>query len=89
MNLASVTQANRAYDADPEETAEWLTALESVVRAAGEERAEFILSALARKATELSRFHLVNQQIGFLRFSACADSQGEWHGGKVFGCGEP
>jgi pyruvate dehydrogenase E1 component len=53
MNLASVTQANRAYDADPEETAEWLAALESVVRAAGEERAEFILSALARKATEL------------------------------------
>jgi pyruvate dehydrogenase complex dehydrogenase (E1) component len=55
MNLASVTQANRAYDADPEETAEWPTALESVVRAAGEERAEFILSALARKATELAR----------------------------------
>ena len=50
MNFASVTQA---HDADPEETAEWLGALESVVRAAGEERAEFILSALARKATEL------------------------------------
>ena len=53
MNFASVTQANRAHDADPEETAEWLDALESVVRAVGEERAEFILSALARKAKEL------------------------------------
>jgi pyruvate dehydrogenase E1 component len=53
MNFASVAQANPADDADPEETAEWLGALESVVRAAGEERAEFILSALARKATEL------------------------------------
>ena len=45
--------------------------------------------AVAADVALLSRFHLVNQQIGFLRFSACADSQGEWHGGKVFGCGEP
>ena len=36
----------------------------------------------------LSNFHLANQQIGFLRLSACADSRGAWHGGKVFGCGE-
>jgi hypothetical protein len=41
------------------------------------------------KLKRLSRFHLVNQRIGFLRFSTCADSQGEWHGGKVFGCGQP
>src|SRR5271163_1476613 len=31
--------------------------------------------ALLFVASLLSRFHLVNQQIGFLRFSACADSQ--------------
>ena len=36
----------------------------------------------------LSRFRLANQRIGFLRFAACADSQGVWHGGKVFGYGE-
>ena len=36
----------------------------------------------------LSKFHLANQQIGFLRLSACANSRGAWHGGKVFGCGE-
>ncbi len=40
-------------DSDPTETAEWLEALESVVRVAGAERAEFILSALDRKAKEL------------------------------------
>ena len=53
MNFAKVAQANRPGDADPEETAEWLAALESVVRAAGEDRAEFLLSALDRKAKEL------------------------------------
>ena len=31
---------------------------------------------------------LANQRIGFLRFAACADSQGVWHGGKVSGYGE-
>jgi type I restriction enzyme S subunit len=36
----------------------------------------------------LSRFRLANQRIGFLRFAACADSQGAWHGGKVSGYGE-
>src|SRR5271165_4891176 len=36
----------------------------------------------------LSRFRLANQRIGFLRFAACADSQGVWHGGKVSGYGE-
>jgi pyruvate dehydrogenase E1 component len=42
-----------AYDNDPTETAEWLDALESVFHAAGAERAEFILSALDRKAKDL------------------------------------
>ena len=36
----------------------------------------------------LSKFRLANQRIGFLRFAACADSQGVWHGGKVSGYGE-
>jgi hypothetical protein len=36
----------------------------------------------------LSRFHLANQRIGFLRLAACADSQGGWHGGKVSGYGK-
>jgi pyruvate dehydrogenase E1 component len=53
MNFANVVQANRPGDADPEETAEWLAALESVIQAAGSERAEFLLSALDRKAKEL------------------------------------
>ena len=38
--------------------------------------------------SRLSRFRLVNQRIGFLRFAACADWQGVWHGGKVSGYGE-
>ena len=53
MNFAKVAQANRPGDADPEETPEWLAALELVVRAAGEDRAEFLLSTLDRKAKEL------------------------------------
>ena len=40
-------------DLDPTETAEWLDALESVFRLAGGERAEFLLSALDRKAKDL------------------------------------
>jgi pyruvate dehydrogenase E1 component len=40
-------------DSDPTETAEWLDALESVFRVTGGERAEFILSALGRKAKDL------------------------------------
>ena len=36
----------------------------------------------------LSRFHLANQRIGFLRFAAYTDSRGVWHGGKVSGYGE-
>ena len=42
-----------ANDSDPTETAEWLDALELVFRVAGGERAEFILSALDRKAKDL------------------------------------
>src|ERR1700727_2657994 len=53
MNFVKVGQASRPVDTDPDETAEWLAALESVVRAAGEDRAEFLLSALDRKAKEL------------------------------------
>ena len=37
----------------PDETAEWLDAFESVVRASGARRAEWLLSALDRKAREL------------------------------------
>src|SRR5271165_5382283 len=36
----------------------------------------------------LSRFRLVNQRVGFLRFAAGTDSRGVWHGGKVSGYGE-
>ena len=43
----------RVDDSDPNETAEWLDALELVFRVAGGERAEFILSALYRKARDL------------------------------------
>ena len=42
-----------ANDSDPTETAEWLDALESVFRTVGGERAEFIFSALGRKAKDL------------------------------------
>src|ERR1700677_1669339 len=38
--------AKSARDPDPEGTADWLAALDSLVRAAGAERAEFILAAL-------------------------------------------
>ncbi len=37
-------------DADPDETADWLGALDSLVRAAGRDRAEFVLSALEARA---------------------------------------
>jgi hypothetical protein len=36
----------------------------------------------------LSRFCLVNQRIGFLRFAPWGDLQGVWHGGKVLCQGE-
>jgi len=37
-------------DPDPEETADWLGALDSLVRSAGRERAQFVLSALEGRA---------------------------------------
>ena len=37
-------------DADPDETADWLAALDSLVRSAGRERAEFVLTALESRA---------------------------------------
>ena len=40
------------------------------------------------KLKRLSRFCLVNQRIGFLRFAAWGDLQGVWHGGKVLCQGE-
>ena len=43
-------------DSDPAETTDWLESLESVFRHSGAERAEFILSALERKAKELGVF---------------------------------
>ena len=43
-------------DGDPAETTDWLDSLESVFRHSGAERAEFILSALERKAGELGVF---------------------------------
>ena len=49
MNFVKVGQASRPGDTDPDETGRWLAALESVVRAAGEDRAEFLLSALDRR----------------------------------------
>src|SRR6202453_5330630 len=43
-------------DSDPAETTDWLDSLESVFRHSGAERAEFILSALERKAKDLGVF---------------------------------
>ena len=40
-------------DSDPAETAEWLESIESVFRHSGADRAEFILSALERKAKQI------------------------------------
>ncbi|RBP11372.1 pyruvate dehydrogenase E1 component [Roseiarcus fermentans] len=52
MKLARPEPAD-PLDADPDETAEWLDAFESVVRASGARRAEWLLSALDRKARDL------------------------------------
>ncbi|MDE3176724.1 MAG: alpha-ketoglutarate dehydrogenase [Pseudomonadota bacterium] len=43
-------------DRDPDETGDWLAALDSLFRSAGGERAEFMLSALERRARELGVF---------------------------------
>ena len=52
-SILAVDNSTLANDSDPTETAEWLDALESVFRMEGGERAEFILSALGRKAKDL------------------------------------
>ena len=52
-SLASKTSEDQIRDADPDETDDWLAALDSLVRASGAERAKFILSALDRKAKDL------------------------------------
>jgi pyruvate dehydrogenase E1 component len=52
----SPSPAERTRDPDPEETADWLDALDSLVRAAGAERAEFILAALEAHAKDLGVF---------------------------------
>src|SRR5688572_17760462 len=41
-------------DADPQETGEWLEALESVMKSAGRERALFLLQQLEQKARDLN-----------------------------------
>ena len=45
-------------------------------------------AAAVKLMRKLSRFRLVNQRIGFLRFAVAGDWQGVWHGGKVSGYGE-
>lgn len=44
--------AGERGDGDPEETAEWVAALESLIRQAGPERARFLLEVLERQAQE-------------------------------------
>src|SRR5436305_2179162 len=46
----------REPDRDPDETQDWLAALDSLIGSAGPERAEFILDALDRRAMELGVF---------------------------------
>ena len=48
--LSRITQAFPAADADPQETAEWVDALDAVLQAAGPVRARFLLDALQRHA---------------------------------------
>jgi pyruvate dehydrogenase complex dehydrogenase (E1) component len=68
-----------ANDSDPTETAEWLDALESVFRVAGAERAEFILSALDRKAKDLGVFPDV-LPFGPYRNTIAVEKQGAFPG---------
>ena len=85
----------RAYARAAAEFFDWLAAkgvarleaIESVHVATYIEELQRARSAPTAKL-RLSRFRLANQRIGFLRFAACADSQGVWHGGKVSGYGE-
>ncbi len=52
--MLSMTPAKQ--DRDPDETGDWLAALDSLFRSSGSERAEFMLSALERRARELGVF---------------------------------
>ena len=83
-------------DADSQVAANWIAENLAAFAAGAEavlgridldEEGARLPEALHRRG-ELSRFRLANQRIGFLRFAACADSQGVWHGGKVSGYGE-
>ena len=69
---------------------DFVRALSDAIRASGEGRGAPLDDDridVAENPESLSRFRLANQRIGFLRFAACADSQGVWHGGKVSGYG--
>lgn len=47
-----VNKVDLSTDSDPTETAEWLEALESMVRTAGSDRAKFVLAKLLSKASK-------------------------------------
>lgn len=51
--LAAAQTEHFADDQDPQETADWLSSLESVFRYGGSDRARFILEKLERKAKEI------------------------------------
>jgi pyruvate dehydrogenase E1 component len=53
MSRHDQTADVRPRDPDPDETADWISALTSVFQIAGADRAEFILSALDQRAREL------------------------------------
>ncbi len=50
MDMASANNLHHAADADAQETTEWLDALQGVIRAAGPERARYLLSRLSDAA---------------------------------------
>ena len=101
--LASVRGDRPAEGWTPEQISGWLkSGNEPRLRAIGYETIYAFIYRAAQKAAAwwryLTRRHkrprrakqirLANQRIGFLRFAACADLQGVWHGGKVSGYGE-
>ncbi|MES2258083.1 MAG: alpha-ketoglutarate dehydrogenase [Pseudomonadota bacterium] len=52
MEMSSASNLNQPQDADTQETAEWLEALQSVIREAGPERARHLLSRLSAAAQQ-------------------------------------
>ncbi len=54
--LATLREFGSVVDSNPTETMEWLDSIESVFRHSGADRAEFILSALERKAKQIGVF---------------------------------